>query len=97
MAEAKASAAATKTTATATKAAESKAPDATTTPDAKTSEAKTPAKQPVLKVRSVPARFRRGGIEFTSEISTHKVSDLTKDQIEAIKAEKNLVVIEAEE
>jgi len=47
---------------------------------------------PKINVQSKPERFRRAGIEFTRagvEVDTDKI---TKEQLEAIEAEPNLVV-----
>lgn len=53
--------------------------------------------QGVLKVRSATASFRRAGMVFTRDPRVIKVADLTDDQINAIKSEPNLVVVELDE
>lgn len=53
--------------------------------------------QKVYKIRSVTPSFRRAGLAFTNQESTVFASDLTEDQIKAIKSEPNLVVTESEQ
>ncbi|MGE4501981.1 MAG: HI1506-related protein [Thiomicrospira sp.] len=53
--------------------------------------------QSVLKVRAATASFRRAGMVFTRDPRVIKVADLTDDQINAIKSEPNLVVVELDE
>lgn len=55
------------------------------------------ATQQILKVRSVPIRFRRAGLSFTTTATTLKVADLSEEQITALKSEPNLVVSESTE
>lgn len=49
-----------------------------------------------LIVTSVGASFRRAGMRFTKQETTLMVDDLSEEQVEAIKSEKNLVVKETE-
>ena len=47
----------------------------------------------VISVRATVDSFRRAGLVFTKEPKTLNVSDLTAEQIAAINAEPNLVVV----
>lgn len=50
-----------------------------------------------LRIVSRPAGgFRRAGINFSAEGSTVPLSELTADQVEAIKAEPQLVVVDVD-
>lgn len=49
-----------------------------------------------IKVISRPAQFRRAGLVFTSEPRTIPLADLTEEQLEALRAETNLVVVDVE-
>lgn len=49
-----------------------------------------------LIVTSVGLSFRRAGIRFTQQETKLMVDDLSNDQVEAIKSEKNLIVKEVE-
>lgn len=49
-----------------------------------------------LKIVSRPASFYRAGRQFTSEPTTIPLSQLTPDQVEALKGEPNLVVTEVD-
>lgn len=53
-------------------------------------------KQPCLEVRSAVEGFRRGGRAWRKEATVVPVKEFTKDQIEALKSEPNLVVTEVE-
>lgn len=50
-----------------------------------------------LKIRSVPPSFRRAGLSFTAKETTLSVSELSEDQIKALKSEPNLVVVEVDQ
>lgn len=50
----------------------------------------------VLQVTSKRPSFRRAGFEFGPEAVTLEVANLSKDQVAALKAEPNLVVVEGE-
>jgi hypothetical protein len=49
-----------------------------------------------LKVVSRPASFRRGGRNFTAEPTTIPLDELSEEQAEQIKGDKNLVVQEVD-
>lgn len=49
-----------------------------------------------LKVVSRPASFRRGGHTFTADPTTIPLDQLTEEQVEQIKGDKNLVVQEVD-
>lgn len=49
-----------------------------------------------LIVTSIGATFRRAGIRFTKQETILNVDDLKPEQVAAIRAEKNLIVIESE-
>lgn len=50
-----------------------------------------------LKIVSRPAGgFRRAGLAFSAEGSTHALSDLTQEQVDLLKAEPQLVVVEVD-
>ena len=53
-------------------------------------------KHRVLRVSSRPHSFRRAGMTFTRREQVLYVEQLTDDQVEAIKAERRLVVTEDE-
>ena len=55
-----------------------------------------PKKQPALRVSSRPATFRRAGLVFTREAQDVPLSDLTKEQIKAIREEPLLAVADVE-
>ncbi len=59
-----------------------------------TSESKSGETVPGLRVVSRPDQFRRAGITFTSNAVDIKLSDLTPEQVEAIRGERNLVVLD---
>lgn len=48
----------------------------------------------IVRVRALPHRFRRAGFEFGREERVLRVADLTQKQIEALKAEPMLAVVE---
>lgn len=50
----------------------------------------------VLQITSRPKNFRRAGFAFSHDTTTLRVDQLEKNQIAALKAEPNLVVIEAQ-
>lgn len=54
----------------------------------------TKKKQPCLEVRSATEGFRRAGRAWGKAPTVVPVSELTKEQIAALKAEPNLVVAE---
>lgn len=59
--------------------------------------ADTPKPIPALKIRAVPASgFNRAGRKWTKEAQIVPLSDFTKAQAAALKAEPNLVVEETE-
>ncbi|MGQ3072570.1 MAG: HI1506-related protein [Ferrovibrionaceae bacterium] len=47
-----------------------------------------------LKIVSRPDSFRRAGHEFTSEPKTILLTDLTADQVQALRDEPKLVVVD---
>jgi hypothetical protein len=53
-------------------------------------------KVPAIRVVSRPDNFRRAGIAFSSSPVDLKLSDLTEEQIAAIRGERNLVVLDCE-
>jgi hypothetical protein len=53
-------------------------------------------KQPGLRVSSRPATFRRAGLVFTREAQDVPLSELTKEQIKAIREEPLLAVADIE-
>ena len=58
--------------------------------------AKVTSKFPALSVVSRRNGFRRAGRAWSKEPTTVKLSDLTEDQIDAIKEESMLIVTEVE-
>jgi hypothetical protein len=54
------------------------------------------AKTAVLQIHSKRPSFRRAGMQFGSEPVIVPVKSLKPEQIEALKAEPNLVVVEGE-
>lgn len=59
-------------------------------------KAKAAPKVPAITVRSVPESFCRAGRRWTREAQTAPTSDFTKDQLAALRAESNLVVVDCE-
>ena len=49
-----------------------------------------------IRVISRPAQFRRAGYTFTSEPTTIDLAELTDEQLEALRNERNLVVTEVD-
>ena len=72
---------------------QTKAAEAGAAAKPKKTEAKSKAVD-VLRVRSMRPSFRRAGVEFGREERVLRVADLTKKQIEALKAEPMLAVVE---
>lgn len=53
-------------------------------------------KVPTITVRSVPESFCRAERRWTREAQTVPTSDFTQDQLDALRAENNLVVVDSE-
>lgn len=49
-----------------------------------------------LKVVSTIEGFRRGGLAWSTAVTVVKVSDLSEEQLEQIKGESRLIVVEVE-
>lgn len=55
------------------------------------------AKQKIFKVRSVPLRFRRAGMEFSQKETVLKAENLSEAQVKDLMSEPNLVVVVSEQ
>lgn len=64
--------------------------------DGKVVDLKKGGKTKVLQIRAKGERFRRAGLTFGREPAVLKLSDVSKDQVAALKAEPQLVVEEVE-